>query len=55
MCDSYGDTRNWRLYIEGMIKFGEWVVSFTEGLNREAFVADRRTSDATLRNTEMIG
>ena len=43
------------MYIQDMIEFGERVVSYTEGLDRDAFVADRRTYDATLRNVELIG
>ena len=38
-----------------MIEFGEWVLSYTEGLYQATFVADRRTYDATLRNIQLIG
>ena len=38
-----------------MIKFAERVLAYTEGLDREAFTADDRTYDATLRNIELIG
>ena len=48
-------TRNWRMYVEDMVEFGERVVSYTAGLDRDVFVADRRTYDATLRNIELIG
>ncbi len=52
MCDR---TRHWRLYVLDMIKFAERVLAYTEGLDREAFTADDRTYDATLRNIELIG
>ena len=48
-------TRNWHLYVEDMIEFGEGVLSYAAGLDRDAFVADRRTYDAVLRNIELIG
>ena len=31
------------------------IVSYTDGLNRQQFVADSRTYDATLRNLDLIG
>ena len=56
MCDSRGrQTRNWRLYVQDMIEFGERVMSYTVGMDREAFIADVRTYDAVMRNIELIG
>ena len=55
MSDPHTGARNWRMYIQDMIEFGERVVSYTEGLGRDAIVADSRTYDATLRNIELIG
>ena len=55
MCKPSEDTRSWLLYIEDMIGFGERVLSYTEGLDQDHFLADRRTYDATLRNIELIG
>ena len=55
MCESGGEERSWRLYIQDMIDFGENVLSYTEGLDQSAFISDRRTYDATLRNIELIG
>ncbi len=55
MCDSAEETRNWLLYIKDMVEFGERVLSYTKGFDQEAFVADERTYDATLRNIELIG
>lgn len=55
MSDADRDTRDWRLYIQDMIAFSQKVLSYTEGLDQEAFIADERTYDATLRNLELIG
>ncbi len=56
MCDSRGrPTRNWRLYVQDMIDFGERVMSYTVGMDRVAFIADVRTYDAVMRNIELIG
>ena len=51
----YEEARNWRLYIRDMLEFGQKVVFYTEELDQDAFVADGRTYDATLRNIELIG
>ncbi len=55
MCDATEETRSWRLYIQDMIKFAEKVLSYTEGLNQDAFIADGLIYDATLRNIQLIG
>ena len=55
MSDPGSETRGWRMYIQDMIEFAERVLSYTQGLNQDAFMADRRTYDATLRNIELIG
>ncbi len=55
MSDQSEGTRNRRLYVEDMIEFGERVLSYAVGLDRDAFIADTRTYDAILRNIEMIG
>ena len=47
--------RSWRLYIQDMIEFGEKVLSYTDGLDQEAFIAETLVYDATLRNLELIG
>ena len=54
---SSGDevTRDWRMYVQDMVEFGERVVSYASDLDRDAFVADGLTYDATLRNIELIG
>ncbi len=55
MSDDQGGPRPWRLYIQDMIEFAERVLSYTQGMDQDAFIADRRTYDATLRNIELIG
>lgn len=55
MSDSLSESRDWSLYIRDMLEFGKKVLSYTEGMNRDEFVADRRTYDAVMRNIELIG
>ena len=55
MSDAQHRQREWRFYIQDMLEFGEKVLGYTEGLNQEAFIADERTYDATLRNIELLG
>lgn len=55
MCEGCEGTRHWRLYVQDMIDFAERAVAYTSGLDQDAFVGDRRTYDATLRNLELIG
>ena len=49
------DARDWRLYVEDMLDFGQRVATYAHGMDQEAFIADGRTYDATLRNIELIG
>ena len=55
MCEGNAEPRDWRLYVQDMVDFSEKALSYTNGLNRDAFVSDERTYDATLRNIELIG
>ena len=55
MCETREEGRGWDLYVHDMIDFAERVLSYTEVLDQDAFVADRRTYDATLRNLQLIG
>ena len=55
MSDIDDEERSWRLYIQDMIDFGEKVLSYTDGLDQEAFTAETLVYDATLRNLELIG
>ncbi len=49
------DARDWRLYVEDMVEFAQQAASYALGMDQKAFIADRRTYDATLRNIELIG
>ena len=55
MSNSPQEEREWHLYIQDMIEFGQRVLSYTAGLTQRDFIADTRTYDATLRNIELIG
>ena len=55
MSETRDDGRGWDLYVQDMIEFAEKVMSYTDGLDRDAFVADGLTYDATLRNIQLIG
>ena len=55
MSDGAKAARNWSLYVEDMIEFGERALSYVTGFDRESFFADGRTYDATLRNIQLIG
>jgi uncharacterized protein with HEPN domain len=48
-------TRDWRLYLDDMLRFAGKVVAYTQGLDQAAFVANSVVYDATLRNLELIG
>ena len=50
-----GGDRDWRPYVQEMVEFGERVVAYVGGLDQQAFTADQRTYDATLRNIELLG
>ena len=47
--------REWRFYLDDMIRFAEKVLAYTKGLDRESFEADEKAYDATLRKLELIG
>ncbi len=48
------DPRDWRLYLEDMLEFAQQAAFSAQGMDQAAFVADRRTYDATLRNIDLI-
>ena len=50
-----GGDRDWRPYVQEMVEFGERVATYVGGLDQQAFTADQRTYDATLRNIELLG
>ena len=49
-----GDLR-WDGYVRDMLAACEKVMSYTNGMDQAAFVADESTYDATLRNLGIIG
>ncbi len=55
MSDSEHENRDWRLYVQDIIEFGEKVLLYTDGLTEDAFISDSRIYDATLRNLQLIG
>ena len=55
MSEADGKRREWRFYVEDMIRFCEQAVDHTSGLDREEFIAARMADDATLRNLGLIG
>ncbi len=48
-------SRAWHFYVSDMLEFGEKVLSYTEGMDQAAFIADGLAYDATMRNLELIG
>ena len=55
MSEDGHEERAWRFYVGDMIEFCEKALSYTNGLDQAAFVADKLVYDATLRNLELIG
>lgn len=47
--------REWRFYLDDMIAFAEKVMTYTDGLDQQAFVDSGLNFDATVRNLELIG
>ena len=47
--------REWLFYISDMTGFAEKVVAYTDGMNREQFVASGLNYDATVHNPIMVG
>ena len=55
MSDGEREKREWRFYVRDMIEFSEKVLTYSNELDRAAFLADGLTYDATLRNLQLIG
>ena len=55
MSDLNQESRSWQLYLRDMIEFSNKVLSYTEGPDRDRFIAGTLVYDATLRNLELIG
>ena len=51
MSDNKRPEREWRFYLDDMMDFAQRVLDYTDGLDKSTFIADRRTYDATSRNT----
>jgi len=47
--------RNYRLYLEDVLKSAAKVQRYTSGMTFKDFLADERTFDAVVRNLEIIG
>lgn len=47
--------RPWIPYVHDMLAACERILRYTDGLDQQAFVADDRTYDATLRNLGILG
>jgi uncharacterized protein with HEPN domain len=47
--------RAWHLYVDDMLQFAQRVMTYTDGMDQDRFVASALTYDATLRNLELIG
>lgn len=47
--------REWRFYVEDMVRFCDRVLAYTAGMEQQAWLADDMRFDATLRNLELIG
>ncbi|MDP1558644.1 MAG: DUF86 domain-containing protein [Nitrosomonas sp.] len=47
--------REWRFYLDDMIRFAENVLIYCEDLDQAAFEASGLNYDATVRNLELIG
>ena len=48
-------SRDWRLYLDDMVRSGDKVDRFVAGMDRDKFFADERTHDAVIRNLEIVG
>ena len=55
MSDGPAGERPWIPYVRDMLAACERILRYTDGLEQQAFVADDRTYDATLRNLGIIG
>ena len=49
---SEGERREWRFYVDDMVRFARKVLANVEGLDQTAFVESDLAYDATLRNLE---
>ena len=47
--------RRWRFRLRHIVEAVEKIQSYVDGMSLEDFLADTRTSDAVLRNLEIVG
>ncbi len=47
--------RYWKLFVEDIVESIEWIEKYTENINFEDFISDKKTIDAAVRNFEIIG
>ncbi len=47
--------REWRFYLDDMIRFAEKVITYSEGFDQARFITSELNYDATVRNLELIG
>jgi uncharacterized protein with HEPN domain len=52
---SDASAREWRFYIDDMIRFAQTALVYTDGFDQDNFVESGLNYDATLRNIELIG
>jgi len=55
MSDVDKGQREWRFYIEDMIKFAQKVQLYSDGMSQADFTSSGLNYDAALRNLELIG
>ena len=55
MSESRTPEREWRFYVDDMIKFATKVLTYSADLDQDAFIASGLIYDAVLRNLELIG
>lgn len=48
-------SREWRLYFQDLMDFCQRILTYTRGLERDAFEADQLRYDATVRNIQLLG
>ena len=53
--DAKPPAREWRIYLDDMIRFAQNVLAYTHDVDKAAFEKGGLTYDATLRNLELIG
>jgi uncharacterized protein with HEPN domain len=47
--------REWRFYLNDMLRFADKVCTYSAGVDRDTFEGDELRYDAILRNLELIG